>query len=75
MAKLDRLKEDIGYLKLWLGMIVVTEIGLIGWTATHYGSAKNLLIILAVNAIMGLAWVILVMNREIKIAIKRLGDL
>lgn len=31
MKKLDSIKEDIGYLKLLLGIILATFISLIGW--------------------------------------------
>jgi hypothetical protein len=31
MPQLDRLKERLAYLKFWLGIVVVTDISLIGW--------------------------------------------
>jgi hypothetical protein len=31
MSELDVAKEQIAYLKLWLGIMVVTDISLIGW--------------------------------------------
>jgi hypothetical protein len=30
MSKIDKIKERINYLKVWLGIFVVTNIGLIG---------------------------------------------
>jgi len=29
MAKIDEIKEELNYLKVWLGIIVITTIGLI----------------------------------------------
>jgi len=31
MSALDRLKEQLVYLRFWLGIMVVTEITLVGW--------------------------------------------
>jgi hypothetical protein len=31
MSELDRLKEQLAYLKFWQGIMVVTEISLVGW--------------------------------------------
>ena len=75
MSELDKLKETITQLRLWLGIFVVTDISLIGWVAANYGQAKDLLIILASLAIVILTGTIVVFNRRIEAAIERLGDL
>ena len=36
---LDRLKEQLVYLRLWLGIVVVAEISLIGWLASAVETA------------------------------------
>lgn len=36
MSKVDVVKEKINYLKVWLGIFVVTLIGLIGWIVSNY---------------------------------------
>jgi hypothetical protein len=33
MSELDRVKEELVYLRFWLGIMVVTEITLAGWLA------------------------------------------
>ena len=33
---MDEIKEELNYLKVWLGIIVLTTIGLIGWLLNHY---------------------------------------
>jgi hypothetical protein len=40
MSKTDKIKERINYLKVWLGIFVVTNIGLMGWLAEHYDESK-----------------------------------
>ena len=31
MSELDRVKEQLVYLRFWLGIMVATEIALVGW--------------------------------------------
>ena len=38
MSKLDRTKEQIAYLRFWLGVMVVTDISLVGWVVSSAGS-------------------------------------
>ena len=40
MPQLDRLKEQIAYLKFWQGILVVTDISLIGWLVSNAARAK-----------------------------------
>ncbi len=42
MSKLDIVKETIAYLKLWLGIMVVSNISLIGWILSNVGAASEL---------------------------------
>ena len=43
MSELDIQKEKIAYLKLWLGILVVTDISLISWAVTNFDPEKLLL--------------------------------
>lgn len=43
MPELDGLKEEATYLKLWIGIMVVTGISLIGWLLRNFGTASWLL--------------------------------
>ena len=45
MSELDTMKEKIAYLKLWLGILVLTDISLIGWLVSNYEKAKPLLLV------------------------------
>ena len=39
MSKSDKAKEQIAYLKFWLGVRVVTDISLVGWLVSSADSA------------------------------------
>jgi hypothetical protein len=45
MAKVDRLKEEIGWLKLVFGILIAIDVSLVGWLAQNYASANRLLIV------------------------------
>ena len=56
MAKADVTKEEIGYLKLWLGVVVVTLISLISWLVTRASDVGVIVIVvgwLGVVALVG----------------------
>ena len=36
MSTAERIKEQIAYLKLWLGILVVTGISIGGWLISHW---------------------------------------
>jgi len=39
MAELDVAKEQVAYLKVWLGILVVAEISVFGWLISNLGTA------------------------------------
>lgn len=45
MSEIDGLREDLAYLKLWLGIMIVTAISLFGWLLGNFDSANKLLVI------------------------------
>ena len=38
MSKTDKLKEEIGWLKVIFGILVATDISLVAWLAQNYSS-------------------------------------
>jgi hypothetical protein len=48
VAQLDRLKEQVAYLKLWQGIVVVTDISLAGWLISAGDAAHPITVFLAV---------------------------
>jgi uncharacterized membrane protein YGL010W len=57
MSKLDRAKEQIAYLKLWLGLLVATVISLTGWLISNFQSVHQALVFAAVFALFILGYV------------------
>ena len=75
MSELDVAKEQIAYLKLWLGIMVVTNISLIGWFIGNYGQASMGLLIADLLAVAVVSAGIVELHRRIKRQIERLRDL
>ena len=44
MSELDLIKEKIGYYKVWLGIMVITDISLVGWLVGNYASASLMIV-------------------------------
>lgn len=40
MPKLDGLKEELGYFKFALGIVIAIFTALVGWIATNYNKAE-----------------------------------
>jgi hypothetical protein len=48
MATADRVKEEIGLLKLFLAALIAIDVSLIAWLAQNYTRANRLLVLAAV---------------------------
>ena len=44
MSKLDLAREEIAYLKLWLGIMVAIGISLVSWLLANFESGSRLLV-------------------------------
>jgi len=65
MSELDVAKEHIAYLKIWLGILVVTDISIFGWFVSNLGTATAPLLYGAVIAVVALSAGILQLHRLI----------
>ena len=69
MSKVDKLKEEIGWLKVVFAVLVAIDISLVGWLAQNYDSASVLLQTLCLVAVVvmtaGVVWVNRVAYRKI----------
>jgi 4-hydroxybenzoate polyprenyltransferase len=75
MAKIDRLKELIGYLKVIFGILVAIDISIIGWLFKNGDEIASTSIVLAVVAIVCTTFGIVIVNRKILQTIDALEDL
>ena len=48
MSKLDRVKEEIGLLKLFLAGLIAIDVSLIAWLARNYARANSFLVLAGV---------------------------
>ena len=75
MSELDRLKEQLVYLRFWLGIMVVTEITLVGWLISTPNTADPVLwSVAAVGAVL-LGIGIFIVHRQIERRIQEIGKL
>ena len=72
MSKIDVIKEKINYLKVWLGIAVITLIGLIGWLSTHFESLANSRLILS---FIGIIWLVVLIHFLNKIILQKINSL
>ncbi len=75
MPQLERLKEQIAYLKFWQGVLVVTDISLIGWLVSNASSTTAGTVTLAVISVAFLPAGVIVLHRQIERRIDQVGEL
>jgi len=75
MSELDRLREQLVYLRFWLGIMVATEIALVGWLiSTPINANPALWFIGAFGAVL-LGAGIFLLHRQIERRIDQIGKL
>ncbi len=72
MAKIDEIKESIGWLKVVFGILTAIDISLLGWIAQNYEKAQPFLVVVALLLIVLVTFGIVVVN---KIAYKKIHEL
>lgn len=72
MAKIDRIKEEIGWLKLLFGALGAIDASLLGWPAQNYTTASRVRMAVAVSAAAIVSFAIAHLNR---VVYRRLSDL
>lgn len=66
MSELDGLKEELAYLKLWLGIMIVTSISLVGWLLSNFGSTHWLLFVSGIIVLISLGVGCFALHRRIE---------
>jgi putative NADPH-quinone reductase len=75
VSELDRLKEQLSYLKFWQGIMVVTDISLVGWLVSTADTARPLVVVLAIVGVGLLTLGIVMLHRQIERRIDQIGKL
>ena len=72
---LERLKEQLAYLKFWQGIVVVTDISLMGWLVSTVDTAPGYRIVLALLTVILLSSGGISLHRRIARRIHDIGHL
>ena len=72
MGKIDKEKEEISWIKFWIGVAVAAIMGLVSWFVNHYETADVLMSSLDILSIVVLAALIVMLN---KIGLKKIKEL
>ena len=75
MSEIDRIKEQLAYLKFWQGIMVVTELSLVGWLISTVGTADPVLWSFAAVGVVLLGFGIFALHRQIERRIDQIGRL
>ena len=72
VSQIDKIKEEIGWLKVVFGALVAIDISLIAWLAQNFRTTDTFLIVLAVITVAGITVAIIGVNHS---AFRRMGKL
>ncbi len=75
MSKLDLAKEQIAYLKLWLGIMVAVGISLTGWLLSNFQSTHQLLVLADIAALIVICFGVYAIHKRIESKIAQLEEL
>ena len=72
MSKIDREKEEIGWIKFWIGVSVASIMGLISWFVNNYETANIVMLVLDIFSVLCIASFIVILNN---IGLKKIKEL
>ncbi len=75
MPKLDKVKEELGWLKVLFAIAVATNLSLMGYLAQHYDTQKISFSILNGVAIILTTVIIIIINKKAYKKIDEIGEL
>lgn len=72
MARIDKLKEEVGWLKIIFAILIATDISLVAWGIQNYGKTRALLLIIGAVGVFLFTSVIIWINR---VAYRKINEL
>jgi len=75
VSKLDKAKEQIAYLKFWLGVMIVTDISLVGWLVSSADTAPTHKVLGALVAVVVITAAGFAVHRRVERLIDVLEDM
>lgn len=64
MSKSEKIKEQIGWLKVVFGILTAVVLSLIGYIATSYKNGDTIMIVSSLSAIVVLSYGIIIVNKK-----------
>jgi 4-hydroxybenzoate polyprenyltransferase len=74
MSRSDRIKEELGWLKVVFAVLVAIDVSLVGWLAENYQGVSRLLVVCAFVAVVFTTAVVVWVNRAAIRRFKALED-
>ncbi|MEO1954067.1 MAG: hypothetical protein ABGW74_05120 [Campylobacterales bacterium] len=75
MPKLDKLKEELGWLKVVFSILIATNLSLIAWFVQNYEKQKISLTLLNGIIIVVLTFIIFIINKKAYKKIDEIGEI
>jgi len=75
LPKLDKLKEELGWLKVVFSILIATNLSLIAWFVQNYEKQKISLTLLNGIVIIVLTFMIFIVNRKAYKKIDEIGEI
>jgi len=75
VPELDQLKEQVAYAKFWLGIIVITDISLVGWLIASVDEGQPLRLLLALLGVVLLSFLGWLLHQHIEQRMERIRRL
>ena len=72
MARIDRLKEEVGWLKVVFGVLVAIDASLLGWLFQNYAHASGWLVLAGSAVVVVVTYAVVRVNR---LAYRRIEEL
>ena len=72
MGKIDKEKEEISWIKFWIGVSVAAIMGLISWFVNNYEKANSIMLFLDIVSIVAISSLVIKLNT---IGLKKIKDL
>jgi len=72
MSKLDKEKEEIAWIKFWIGVSVASTMGLISWFVNNFETVNTIMLTLDIVSVLLIAIFIVMLN---KIGLKKIKEL
>ncbi len=74
MSKIDRIKEELGWLKIVFAIFVTIDVSLVAWLAQSYNRTSNILVVFGFSAVVVLTFVVVWINRAAMQRFKELEE-